>query len=128
MYRLISSAIACSIFLLAAPAVAQAPGSAIEFQTVAAARTALLAKPGIKQSSNDGWLVIEDTDGSLWSFTPANHYANPSVGRRTLLQRGGEFSVQTLILCQAQKPQCDRLKADYELLDKRMTEALRKGK
>ena len=45
-----------------------------------------------------------------------------------LLQRQGEFFVQTQILCQAQKPQCDRLKADYELLDKRMTEAIRSGK
>ncbi len=109
-------------------AVAQAPGSAIEFQSVAAARTALQAKPGIKQSSNDGWLIIEDTDGAMWSFTPQSHYANPSVGRRTLLQKQGEFLVETQILCQAQKPQCDRLKADYELLDKRMTEALRRGK
>ncbi len=100
----------------------------IEFKTVAAARTALLAKPGVKQSSNDGWLIIEDTDGALWSFTPQSHYANPSVGRRSLLQKDGEFVVQTQILCQAQKPQCDRLKADYETLDKRMTEALRRGK
>ena len=105
-----------------------AQGSAIDFQSVAAARTALQAEPGVKQSSNDGWLVIEDTDGSLWSFTPAGHYANPSVGRRTLQQRQGEFFVETQILCQAQKPQCDRLKADYELLDKRMSEALRRAK
>ncbi len=104
---------------------ASAQTSGIEFQSVAAARTALQAKPGVKQSNNDGWLIIEDIDGSLWSFTPSNHYANPSVGRRTLLQRQGEFLVQTQILCQAQKPQCDRLKTDYELLAKRMTEALR---
>jgi hypothetical protein len=116
------------VAMSAGAALAQAAGSAIEFQSVAAARAALTAKPGVKQSSNDGWLIIEDTDGAMWSFTPANHYANPSVGRRTLLQRQGEFFVQTQILCQAQKPQCDRLKADYELLDKRMTEALRSGK
>lgn len=107
-------------------ALAQAPNAAIEFQTVAAARAALLAKPGVKQSSNDGWLIIEDIDGALWSFTPQGHYANPSVGRRSLLQRDGEFVVQTHILCQAQKPQCDRLKADYSLLDKRMSEAFRR--
>ncbi len=95
---------------------------------MAAARSALQAKPGVKFSDNDGWLIVNDTDGSIWSFTPANHFANPSVGRRTLLQRDGEFFVQTQILCQAQKPQCDRLKADYELLDKRMSEALRAKK
>jgi hypothetical protein len=116
------------VFMAAGVALAQAQGSAIGFETVTAARTALQAKPGVKQSSNDGWLIIEDTDGSLWSFTPASHYANPSVGRRILQQRDGEFFVETRILCQAQKPQCDRLKADYELLDKRMSEALRRGK
>jgi hypothetical protein len=116
------------VFMSAGVALAQAPGSTIGFETVAAARTALQAKPGVKQSSNDGWLIIEDTDGSLWSFTPQSHYANPSVGRRILQQRDGEFFVETRILCQAQKPQCDRLKADYELLDKRMSEALRRGK
>jgi hypothetical protein len=124
----------CNICAVAVAAIALSSatslgqGSAIEFQSVAAARSALQAKPGVKQSSNDGWLIIEDTDGAIWSFTPAGHYANPSVGRRTLLQRQGEFFVETQILCQAQKPQCDRLKVDYELLDKRMSEALRRGK
>ena len=119
----------CAIlFQLTTPAAAQAPAPAIGFDNVAAARSALQAKPGVKFSDNDGWLIVNDTDGSIWSFTPANHFANPSIGRRTLLQRDGEFFVQTQILCQAQKPQCDRLKADYELLDKRMSEALRAKK
>jgi hypothetical protein len=117
-----------ALAMSASVALAQAPDPAIEYQSVAAARAALQAKPGVKQSSNDGWLIFEDTDGSLWSFTPAAHYANPSVGRRTLVQRQDEFFVETQIFCQAQKPQCDRLKADYELLDKRMSEALRRGK
>jgi hypothetical protein len=111
------------LFQASMPAAAQAP--AIGFDSVAAARSVLQAKPGVKVSDNDGWLIVNDTDGSIWSFTPAKHYANPSVGRRTLLERDGEFIVQTQILCQAQKQQCDRLKVDYELLDKRMTEALR---
>jgi hypothetical protein len=112
---------------MATPVFAQAPapGAAIEFPSVAAARTALQAKPGVKQSSNDGWLILEDTDNSLWSFTPADHYANPSVGRRTLRQNQGQFFVETQILCQAQKPQCDRLRDDYARLDQRMTDALR---
>lgn len=123
-----SLAAAGLVLMIAAPAFAQPTAGGIDFPSVASARTALLGKPGIKQSNNDGWLIIEDTDGAIWSFTPSNHFANPAVGRRSLLQRQGEFFVQTQILCQAQKPQCDRLKADYELLDKRMTEAIRSGK
>ena len=127
MNRIAFVAFACCA-VLTTSAAAQAPNPTIDFQSVAAARSALQAKSGVKQSSNDGWLIIEDTDGSMWSFTPLGHFANPSVGRRTLLQRQGEFFVETQILCQAQKPQCDRLKSDYELLDKRMSEALRRGK
>ena len=100
----------------------------IPFPTAAAALTALKAKPGVKFADNDGWTVANDTDGTIWSFTPASHYANPSVGRRSLHQQQGRFFVRTEILCQAQKPACDKLKADYDLLDKRMMEAINKGK
>jgi hypothetical protein len=103
-----------------------APGAGISYPTVAAALSALKAKPGVKFASNDGWTIADDTDGAIWSFTPASHYANPSVGRRTLRERDGRFFVETQILCQAQKPACDRLRNDYALLDKRMNEAVQR--
>jgi hypothetical protein len=103
-----------------------APGDGIPYPTVAAALNALKAKPGVKFSSSDGWTVADDTDGAIWSFTPASHYANPSVGRRTLRERDGRFFVETRILCQAQKPACDRLRNDYALLDQRMNEAVQR--
>ena len=103
-----------------------APGNAISYPTAAAALSALNAKTGVKFSSNDGWTVADDTDGSIWSFTPASHYANPSVGRRILRERDGRFFAETQILCQAQKPACDRLRNDYALLDKRMNEAVQR--
>ena len=62
------------------------------------------------------------TDGA------SNHDAHPSVGRRQLLQHQGSFFVKTEILCQARKAACDRLHGDYQLLDQRMTEAIRAGK
>ena len=100
----------------------------IEYPTVAAAMSALKAKPGVKFASNDGWTIAQETGGVLWSFTPANHFANPAVGRRLLHQQDGRFLVRTEILCEAQKAACDRLKADYDLLDKRMMEAINKAK
>lgn len=103
-----------------------APGDGIPYPTVAAALSALKAKSGVKFASNDGWTLADDTDGAIWSFTPANHYANPSVGRRMLRERDGRFFVETQILCQAQKPACDRLRNDYALLDQRMNEAVQR--
>ena len=64
--------------------------------------------------------------GINWSFTPENHYAHPSVGRREIKERDGRFFVETHILCQAQRPNCDRLRDDYALLDKRMNEAIQR--
>jgi hypothetical protein len=116
----------------AGPAHAQSaappPAGTIPYPTVSAALAALKAKPGVQFTTNDGWTVANDTDGAIWSFTPAGHYANPAVGRRTLHQQQGGFFVRTEILCQAQKAACDRLKADYDLLDKRMMDAINKRK
>lgn len=100
----------------------------IIYASVAEAHAALRAKAGVTFSKNGDWTVANDTDRSIWSFTPSNHYAHPSVGRRQLLQHQGTFFVKTEILCQAQKAACDRLHGDYQQLDRRMTEAIRAGK
>lgn len=97
----------------------------IEYPSVAAALTALKAKPGVELSGQDGWTFIKDGNVN-WSFTPANHYAHPAVGRRELKEQQGSFFVETRILCQAQKTACDRLRDDYALLDKRMNEAIQR--
>ncbi len=75
-------------------------------------------------SKNGDWTVANDTDGSIWSFTPPNHPAHPSFGRRTLIEDRGAYFVKTAILCQATKAACDSLHADYQLLDRRMSEAI----
>jgi hypothetical protein len=112
--------------LAQAPAANPAPTPGIPYSTVAAALSALKAKPGVKFSTGDGWTFADDTDGAQWSFTPPNHYANPSVGRRELHQQGGRFFVVTRILCEASKTACDRLNKDYELLNQRMNEAIQR--
>ena len=50
---------------------------------------ALRAKPGVTFSNQEGWTIVKDTDGANWSFTPAGHYAYPSVGRRTIHEHKG---------------------------------------
>ena len=124
MHRLALVVIAACA-LASGPVFAQ-PKLGIPFPTVAAALGALKAKPGVKFESNDGWTIANDTDGAMWSFTPENHYANPSVGRRALRQQDGRFFVETQILCQASKAACDRLRDDYALLDRRMNEAIQR--
>ena len=100
----------------------------IAYASVTETQAALRAKAGVTFSKNGDWTIANDTDGAIWSFTPENHYAHPSVGRRRLFKNEGQYYVQTEILCHADKSACDRLRADYQLLDRRMTEAIRAGK
>jgi hypothetical protein len=118
-------AIVVASFLLAftAPLSAQS----VEYKTVAAALAGLKAKQGVKFSTGDGWTFADEADGAQWSFTPPNHYAHPSVGRRELHQKGDRFLVVTRVLCEAPKPACDRLHKDYELLNQRMNEAIERN-
>ncbi len=129
MQRLVILAAIAGAFVPAGPVAAQpsGPTPGIPYQTVSAALAALKAKQGVKFSTSDGWTFADDTDGAQWSFTPPNHYANPSVGRRELHQQGSRFFVVTRILCEAPKAACDRLHKDYELLNKRMNEAIQRN-
>ena len=118
---------------LSAPAWGQSPSaeanpSAIEYASVDAALAALRSKEGVKFSKNDDWIVASELDGTHWSFAPTHHPAYPAVGRRRLHQQGETFFVVTNILCQARKPACDKLRDDYQLLDRRMNEAIRAKK
>ena len=102
--------------------------SAIQYVSPAAALADLRAKNGVIFSKNADWLIAKDTDGANWSFTPANHPAHPSIGRRRIVEDNGRFYVQTSLMCHAAKPACDKLHQDYVELDRRMNEAIRAGK
>jgi hypothetical protein len=126
MTRVTFVAMLAAVSICAAPAAAQSSSpEKIEYPSVAAALSALQAKPGVKFTRNADWTIANDTDGSIWSFAPSSHFAYPAVGQRQLIQRDGGFFVQTRILCEAQKAACDRLRDDYNELDRRMTEAIR---
>jgi hypothetical protein len=132
MKRLLQAFACAAVLVSGAAAHAQSatdgPRGGIAYASVAEAYDALHAKAGVTFSRNGDWTVANDTDRSIWSFTPSNHDAHPSVGRRQLLQHQGSFFVKTEILCQARKAACDRLHGDYQQLDQRMTEADRAGK
>jgi hypothetical protein len=128
LLRYAGTAVVAAAVLTSSVALGQEAQSRIAYASVAEALQALRAKQGVVFASDGGWTLAKDTDGANWSFTPQNHYAHPSVGRRMLQEHNGQFYVRTQILCQAQKAACDRLVEDYNLLDRRMNEAIRSGK
>ncbi len=77
-------------------------------------------------SRDKQFVVLQDKSGQYWTFTVAGHSAHPSVACRRLQQADGNFFVRTELHCQAAEPACKKLLADFQLLDQRMQEAIRK--
>lgn len=98
----------------------------VGYPDVRSAFEALEKKQGVKISIQaGGWTVAEDrAAGAIWAFAPTSHPAYPSVVKRTFLTEGGAVSIDTKGICQAPKPACDKLMADFEADNRRLRESL----
>lgn len=88
----------------------------IGFKDVASALEALEKTPGVKISVKEGgWTIAEDRmNQAVWSFAPADHPAYPAVIKRVFLTEAGKVRIDMKAICQAKKPDCDKLIADFE--------------
>jgi hypothetical protein len=121
-------ALTLAISLLSVVARAET-SSDLGYSTVASALTGLQKKDGVRVSRQGGWTVIDDRAAlTLWSFTPEGHPAHPAVIQRTIVEDQGNLFVQMHVLCEATKPACDNLVADFGKLNQQMTEDLRRRK
>ncbi len=92
-----------------------------EYATAAQALGGLRAKPGIKVSMQSGWTVIEDRSTlSVWSFPPASHRAYPTAIQRKVVQEGSNIFIKMNVLCEAPKPDCDAVVAEFRELNGRV--------
>ena len=98
-----------------------------EYPTVAAALSDLRLKSGVKATVESGWTIIEDPSTlSLWSFVPQGHPAYPSAVHRKVVQKGNELFVSMDILCEAPKPACDVVAADFDKLNNSVRDDLKR--
>ena len=96
-----------------------------EYATPAKALDGLRAKPGVKISLQSGWTVIEDRSTlSVWSFPPASHRAYPTAIQRKVVQEGDNIFVRMNVLCEAPKPDCDAVVAEFGKLNERVRDDL----
>ena len=94
---------------------------AFEYVSVAAAATALRAKKGVQFRSERGWVVAEDApQRTLWSFSPPEHPAHPSVVRRKVVEENGRVILSTKVFCEATKKACDALVREFDALNDRV--------
>lgn len=86
---------------------------------------ALRAKPGVNISVQAGWTIIEDRANlTIWSFTPPGHRAYPAAIERKIVQEGGNIFVKMNVLCEAPKPDCDAVVAEFQALNSRIRQEL----
>jgi len=72
------------------------------------------------QGDYGAWIIVNHrSEYSLWSFTPEEHPAHPSVVKRTPVEKNGNIFIQTEASCNSKKEVCDQLiKSFIELNNK----------
>jgi hypothetical protein len=118
-------------FILASIAHAQSPGGnaapVTGYRTTAAALEALRNKGGVKISTEAGWTVIEDQSTlSVWSFTPSGHPAFPAAVQRQVVQEEDHLFVKMNVLCEAPRPACDTMVAEFQKLSGKVRDELKR--
>jgi hypothetical protein len=102
--------------------------SGIGYPSVAAALRDLHSKPDVIFREEGGWIIAEDRSHyTLWSFATESDPAYPSAVKRTAVQEaGGSVTMNMNILCEAKQDACDKLMANFNELNERARDSLKK--
>ena len=85
----------------------------------------LRSRPDVNINVQDGWTIAIAEDGlTIWSFTPANHPAHPAYVERRIVQKDGAWYVQMNVICGAGTEICERLVADFRVLNDQLRKSL----
>jgi hypothetical protein len=101
--------------------------SGIEYPSPGAAYRALRANPAVNFRTQDGWVIANDQSHHVtWTFSPQGDPAFPSVVKRRLVDKDGQLSLDTSVLCGAGKETCDDFVRRFQGLDDEMVRAVSK--
>lgn len=103
----------------------------IGYATVGEALSQLKQHPDASVSIQSGWIIIEMkhpgktvSENAVWSFTPPQHYAHPSVIKRRILEEEGDLFVDMQALCHAEKHACESLMDAFSQLNDNLGRSL----
>jgi hypothetical protein len=78
-------------------------------------------------ATQDGWTTATDpANQTLWTFTQAGHPAHPAGVRRQIIEQRGSVAVAMAIRCDGPRPACDQLAQDFERLNAKLAEDMRR--
>src|SRR5690349_6195112 len=101
----------------------------IGYKTVAAARKDLEGQCKADPSSvkclntEEGWFVVFQKS-TVWSFTPNNHPAHPSVVKRSVESNNEQIYIKTEAKCESTKKHCDALLQQFQELNDKVREKM----
>lgn len=98
----------------------QTEENSIPYKTVEEAFAALEKNPDAVLTEYEGWKVFNVKESGvyvLWSFTPVDHPAHPTVVKRSIVKKDGELFIDMAALCFSTKISCDSLMEDFKLIN-----------
>lgn len=98
----------------------QGEENSIRYATVEEAFAALEKNPDAVLTEHEGWKVFNVKEKGvyvLWSFTPPDHPAHPTVVKRSILKKDGELFIDMAALCFSPRILCDSLLEDFKLIN-----------
>ena len=104
--------------------------SPIGYATIEDAFIALEADPAAAKTEYEGWTIFNQKgDGKyiLWSFTPQDHPAHPSVIRRDIVKKDDELFISMNALCHSSRFDCDQLIEQFEQINERIRQSQSTG-
>jgi hypothetical protein len=118
---LILGSIAFTSCTTSRPEQPKAARSSIPYGSVAEASAALKARGDVQISEQAGWVIVSDEpQQTVWSFTASDHPAHPAFAKRSVVQKGDAISIETTVLCEAERSACDKLVSEFQSLNERM--------
>ena len=104
--------------------------SSIGYPTVSIALESLRKDPNASVSNQGDWIIINienDSEKTLWSFTPKSHPAHPAAIKRTIYEKDGHIGIGMKALCQASKKECDKLIEQFKELNENIKRSMATG-
>lgn len=94
--------------------------SPIQFSSVESALKTLKNKSSANTSYQAGWTIIslvENGNHVIWFFSPKKHTAYPAVIKKSIVAKGNGIETKIVTLCEAAKPECDKLISQFKKLN-----------
>jgi len=118
------------LYLPVAAAQQVAEPSPIGYATIEEAYNALQADSAVGMKEYEGWTIFNQKgDGKyiLWSFTPDDHPAHPSVIRREIVKKDDKILIRMDALCNSNQLDCDLLIDQFKKINQRISQDWAKG-